>query len=322
MAKKKRPKGKCRLCEQNALLCQSHIIPKFYFRWLRQTGSKYGRNPKRPNERIQDGLKPYLLCEACEEVFQRQETPFKENLFSPVVSNFSYSLELPPLDLGYGEELYLFALSVLWRILVSNSTVEGVQNNQVVVDAMERACREYLTKTSQEAPEIHMAILGANPELNPTKFFNSYMARSPDGCKAMNGRGEYSFVFAKLGAFLFFLPFDSFKQDWLQGTRIEPDGGRFLSADVVIGGGIFDFLVSRVREGRTMLESGVSANQKQVMRTGMLESIRLDPHSPHARVVLSDLSSKPKLGWGQTEPGRNEPCFCGSGAKYKKCCLE
>ncbi|EBK0974140.1 zinc chelation protein SecC, partial [Salmonella enterica] len=20
-------------------------------------------------------------------------------------------------------------------------------------------------------------------------------------------------------------------------------------------------------------------------------------------------------------PGRNEPCFCGSGKKYKKCCL-
>jgi len=25
---------------------------------------------------------------------------------------------------------------------------------------------------------------------------------------------------------------------------------------------------------------------------------------------------------GQRLPGRNEPCICGSGKKYKKCCLQ
>ncbi|EAW4481328.1 SEC-C domain-containing protein, partial [Salmonella enterica] len=31
-----------------------------------------------------------------------------------------------------------------------------------------------------------------------------------------------------------------------------------------------------------------------------------------------------KIGGVMTQakrPGRNEPCFCGSGKKYKKCCL-
>ena len=32
----------------------------------------------------------------------------------------------------------------------------------------------------------------------------------------------------------------------------------------------------------------------------------------------SDLDPGPRLAW---PPGRNDPCWCGSGAKYKKCCL-
>ncbi|MCB0076247.1 MAG: SEC-C domain-containing protein [Anaerolineales bacterium] len=34
------------------------------------------------------------------------------------------------------------------------------------------------------------------------------------------------------------------------------------------------------------------------------------------------LSAEPVLDARQTEPGRNEPCPCGSGRKYKRCCQE
>ncbi|MCL4786435.1 MAG: SEC-C domain-containing protein [Verrucomicrobia bacterium] len=39
--------------------------------------------------------------------------------------------------------------------------------------------------------------------------------------------------------------------------------------------------------------------------------------------VLDEALAKerPKAMLGQKLPGRNEPCTCGSGKKFKKCCL-
>jgi len=38
--------------------------------------------------------------------------------------------------------------------------------------------------------------------------------------------------------------------------------------------------------------------------------------------VLKRLMGMPTAGAPEVLPGRNEPCWCGSGAKYKRCHLE
>lgn len=38
----------------------------------------------------------------------------------------------------------------------------------------------------------------------------------------------------------------------------------------------------------------------------------------HNKIVKKDLSQHPATK--ELHPGRNEPCLCGSGIKYKKCC--
>ncbi|KAA0180960.1 hypothetical protein FX016_13325 [Cupriavidus gilardii] len=41
--------------------------------------------------------------------------------------------------------------------------------------------------------------------------------------------------------------------------------------------------------------------------------------SPHAFLVQSCPATTVRTHWSKS-PGVNEPCICGSGKKYKKCC--
>jgi len=69
-----RPHAQCRLCGKEADLCESHLVPKFVFRWLKKTGADAFRPPLDPNRKVKDGAKLYLLCEECEGRFGRVET--------------------------------------------------------------------------------------------------------------------------------------------------------------------------------------------------------------------------------------------------------
>jgi hypothetical protein len=47
------------------------------------------------------------------------------------------------------------------------------------------------------------------------------------------------------------------------------------------------------------------------------EQNALDPATPYARLRYAEALDTPGILW---PPERNDPCWCGSGAKYKKCC--
>jgi len=49
-------------------------------------------------------------------------------------------------------------------------------------------------------------------------------------------------------------------------------------------------------------------------------SIELDKDNPEDINDLELLLNPPKTVIAETKIGRNEPCPCGSGKKYKKCC--
>ena len=48
--------------------------------------------------------------------------------------------------------------------------------------------------------------------------------------------------------------------------------------------------------------------------------IELEPDKPENINDLELLLNPPKTRIAETKIGRNEPCPCGSGKKYKKCC--
>lgn len=74
-------KGSCRLCRNTAELRESHIIPSFVYKWFKETsGTGFIRFGHTPNQRVQDGLKPYWLCDDCEELFNSWETVFANHI--------------------------------------------------------------------------------------------------------------------------------------------------------------------------------------------------------------------------------------------------
>ena len=49
-------------------------------------------------------------------------------------------------------------------------------------------------------------------------------------------------------------------------------------------------------------------------------TIRLEPDKPEDISDLEILLNPPKTVVAEKKIGRNDPCSCGSGKKYKKCC--
>ncbi|MGL0979571.1 PBPRA1643 family SWIM/SEC-C metal-binding motif protein, partial [Vibrio vulnificus] len=52
----------------------------------------------------------------------------------------------------------------------------------------------------------------------------------------------------------------------------------------------------------------------------IVAQIVIDSKQPENTVELDTLLNKPKTITYAKTPERNEPCICGSGKKYKKCC--
>ncbi len=57
-------------------------------------------------------------------------------------------------------------------------------------------------------------------------------------------------------------------------------------------------------------------------KNGWKYTIELDPEKPEDITNLELLLNWPKPQEAEKKIGRNEPCPCGSGKKYKKCCGE
>ncbi len=57
--------GKCYLCQKQAGIRLSHVVPRFVTNWLKETSPGAIRDSRVPNRRIQYGVKEYMLCEAC-----------------------------------------------------------------------------------------------------------------------------------------------------------------------------------------------------------------------------------------------------------------
>ncbi len=104
--------GKCKLCEKNTNLEQSHIIPKFIYKWLKETSATgYLRFGQNPNKRIQDGFKEYLLCGDCEDLLNKWETEFATNIFHPLMAGKNNYF-------NYRSWFLKFVVSLSWRSLL------------------------------------------------------------------------------------------------------------------------------------------------------------------------------------------------------------
>lgn len=60
--------------------------------------------------------------------------------------------------------------------------------------------------------------------------------------------------------------------------------------------------------------------EKLVLENGLFANIELNSEADENIVALQGFLNKPETTRFDKKPKRNDPCFCGSGKKYKKCC--
>jgi hypothetical protein len=118
---------KCRLCGQEAELCNSHIIPEFFYGPMYEDNRiyavpRYSQNsPKSKIRILQKGSKEKLLCQGCENKFSKYENYtrqlfFKERSWVVEVNLKDFTL-LTEIDY---RKFKMFQLSVLWRASISS----------------------------------------------------------------------------------------------------------------------------------------------------------------------------------------------------------
>lgn len=205
----------CRLCNNEAELCDSHILPKFFFNWLKETSAtKILRCAENPNKPMQDGFKQKLFCKDCEERFSKLETYFANTFFHTYINDYldEYLAETSKVDsIYYDERLLQFIISLQWRILISdksNYQTENEKFNSILTKKIE-VWREYLLNKRKDTGIGKTHLLFLRNLINGSGYIdddispkiNMYLLRASDG--SMIKSTKRLFIFSKIGPFIF-----------------------------------------------------------------------------------------------------------------------
>lgn len=107
-------KEPCKFCNKREAIENSHIIPSFIYKWLKDTSpTGYIRATNEPNKREQDGSKSSLLCKECERDFSTHENLFKKETFSKM-ANYR---DPCPEKLEISESSRICIYIIAWRVL-------------------------------------------------------------------------------------------------------------------------------------------------------------------------------------------------------------
>lgn len=194
--------GTCRLCQKEADLHESHILPAFIFRWLKKSsGNGYLRSGLNPNKRVQDGEKPYWLCTTCEELFSGLETSFTNSLFYPYLEDSGKQFH-------YSRWLLHFCTSLSWRVLLfhldSDNSKDWAEEDLVHIDKAEQTWREFLLGEREHPGPFRQHLLPLDQIQSTTGEFapniNRYLMRAIalDVCYG----DKNIFTYTKLGRFI------------------------------------------------------------------------------------------------------------------------
>jgi hypothetical protein len=262
--------GECQLCRKQADLLQSHVLPAFVFKWLKQAG--HMRFAETPNRRSQDGDKMDWLCRECENLFNSFETPFSSKIFHP------YDIDRA-IRVRYGSWMSKFCVSVAWRSLLhlrEGHHLSRLNERQVgLVDEALRTWSRFLRGEFKHtgAFEVHLLPFGeiaetAGLELPPN--INRYLTRAID----INAGSSDSicFSYSKLGPFAVFgfVQSDNL-QNW-SGTAVSHRGGWFGPGEYKLPRHLLGFLIERANRTSKAMAKISPTQQKKIA-----ESIRANP---------------------------------------------
>lgn len=256
--------GICRLCGTATALRESHIVPAFIYRWLKDTsGTGYLRGGAAPNQRMQDGLKAYWLCGACEMHFSAWETAFANQVYFPVANSSARNIR-------YGEWMLKFCMSLSWRVLTfiqENGNLDHLSSELAATSLLARD--SWASCLLGRAPhpgvfEQHMILVDeiarhTGGDLPPT--INRYLLRTVDIDVA--GSTKESLVYVKLPHVIVLGIIRVPKIDQWVGTKIHVKKGFVGPARTVVSATLFNFIVDRANGAAATMKNGISEIQRK-----------------------------------------------------------
>lgn len=283
---------KCRLCYRTAELQLSHVVPAFVIRWLKRTSMSPLRSGAEPNVRKQDGPKAHLLCRECEQIFQKWETPFAEQIFA--------ALHRPddqlPDKLPYQDWALRFAVSVSWRALALFTEHERfpqipISDQQLLQKAFS-TWSQFLRDERPNPGEFEHHLLSFSgvrrTSHEASSFLNRYILRSVD-LDLVECDGAY-IVFTKLGRIFLFglIPRRATASGWSNVTKLRLRKGEILLRGAInVPQAVLEFINDRAEKGRAEIAS-MSPRQKQKVKDGVLKLARSSPDTEVFRAWLLD----------------------------------
>lgn len=193
--------GQCALFDIEAELRLSHIIPKFAFDYMKCTGGKFLRGYEKPNQRLQDGPKIYLLSDNAEQEFSKRERWFVNNIFLPYLKDEKKSFD-------YDEQFAYFTISLLWRVLVDQFDDPDIYNDNrfKFLSEVKTEWKQFLSKgifpMTYNDLNIFLTDRVSNHTTNGINV-DLYLSRIIDATIVSNDKGTKVAIYAKFLRFIF-----------------------------------------------------------------------------------------------------------------------
>jgi len=297
--------GKCSLCDTEAELKKSHIIPKFVFNWFKETGGAM-RSKSQPNLRIQDGEKEYLLCSDCEELFSGWEKLFSEKFFLPLHGNPSITTPFK-----YGSWALKFAVSVSWRVLLYYYQLHDLSHfsRKQKKSALEAlgVWRGFMLGKLPHAGQFEQHLVTVDviesysgPKISP--FLNRYLSRSIHMDVICSDKT--AMVYTKMGRLIIFGFIQGNSKRW-KGTKLHVNKGLIMQKDCRLPQSIanyWNYKANEVAESFAM----ISPKQKQKIHESILDNADALATADFFRGMQYDLYHSGKNSFTITESTKND----------------
>ena len=214
--------GKCKLCDDEKQLCESHIIPKFIYRWIKSTSpTSYMRKMSNPDIRIQDGHKYHLLCKECEDKFSKYEKLFSQKHFHPSIDELRTNID-------YKDEIFYFVSSILWRFLIVNIDryKDSPYYEKLLICESQLKCFLIEFKYPYDFDRVYVMLTNYVYDApDHLKGLNQFFTRTIDSQIIYDE--ECCFFYLQIPFFIFIGDIHGIKEIDFENSKIHPSGGNF-----------------------------------------------------------------------------------------------
>lgn len=277
----------CKLCHKKAYLKLSHIIPKFIFRWLKETSATgYLRFGQNPDVRVQDGFKEFWLCGECENLLNKWETEFANKLFYPLVQGKKSSFE-------YKGWLLKFAVSLSWRSLILIKTIglsHFTDNQQKQSGIALEVWRKFLLGDIQHLDKyqqhvIPVGIVSDSSMPNLPKNINRYFLRSINIDPIASE--SQALVYIKIPYFIFIGGIQFDPKQWVN-TTIQTHKGMIEKNKCTVPQGFGDYIIDKAMKVGN-IPKNISEKQKNKIEKAILNDLDRVSKSETFRAMHADV---------------------------------